>query len=469
MSKQTVSAFKKVVGEENFSADVFECIVHSIDGARLLSGYELEDKGKIPIAVVQPVNAKMVSEILKIANRQKTPVVVRSAGTNQIFGTIPQKKGSIVLDLSKMNWKHLCQKDGYVEVGPGVIWDELNEFLAPHGYEFPIFPGSHRIASVGGGISINTSGHVVDSYQGKPGDYVLGLEVVLPTGEIIHTGGKSLRKHAGPDLTRLFIGGEGHFGVITELRLRLLPKPLEKRWAWIIFDSLETLVKAAVRMYNERVPYPRLLEFLDEGYTEIAVKAMGIKAPVGAVLMVTTDGEAPGEAEYKLKKILETCKKEKPLEIQVLESESQWNDLWAAREIPRSVMRGKNWTADTFDPPLTKAVSAFMGMRHFMEKFAAQHEGTKSYLYGHIGGPSMHTLIVFPPKWDDEQLKRVRMKLTKEFMKLSLKYEMTPGENGIFPLRREWFIKAYGRTCYNLLKRTKKVFDPNDILSPGRM
>ena len=188
-----VSFLESVVGSDNVTTNVFEKIKQSIDPFP----YHAE-KEKLPIAVVLPQTKEQISEVLKYANREKVPVFIRGSGT-QLAGSSRPHTSGIMINTSRIRSFEIKEDYGFFESGPGIRNVEAADMLAEKGYFLPILVGSKVIASMGGLSSNNTSGHVIDAAIGKPADYVLGLEVVLPTGEIIETGTMGLRKPAGTD------------------------------------------------------------------------------------------------------------------------------------------------------------------------------------------------------------------------------------------------------------------------------
>lgn len=467
---EPIDSLKKIVSPENITTEQFDRIAYSCEHGAVMGPF-LPDKSIVSIAIVRPNSAEQVSDILKLANEKLFPVLVRTKGTGMRVGIRPTKPGMVIMDLSRIGGIELFEDNGYVEVGPAVTTTQLNETLAPK-YYFPMFPGSYRISSIAGIISTNTSGHIVDSYQGKPGRYVMGLEVVLPTGEIIYTGTRTLRGHAGVDLTRLFIGGTGLFGVITKIRLRLLRKPLEEAYSWIIFESVKDIVKASIRVLREGV-YPRIFELMSENITESLFKIIGEEAPPGAVLIIITDGYTPGEADWKMDKIVEICKRDKVLAVRRFDEYSDWVPLWYAREYggpiaPIEAVKAKLWDADVLDFQLVNAESLTKEAISLLETYRSQY-GVDAWIIGHIGGAMVHPVYSFPVDMDLKEVEKLKEKIRDDMTQLRLKYGGSMGEQGLFPNYVDWFRAAYGDDYYDAIKRIKKALDPNDILMPGRL
>ena len=217
VDKGMISDLRSIVGKENVSDSIYERMSYGQDAV----GPDLEEE-KIPVAVVKPITSEAVSRVMKYAEKHKTPIYIHGAGTAFKGSARPVRQGSILLSTQGLNSFEIYEEDLYFEAGAGLNQYELEKELLRRGYMLPMNVGSKFGATIGGGVSINTIGHMVDICLGKIIDYVMGVEVVLPNGEIVETGTRSIRRPAGIDYTRFFVGMEGLFGVITKVRMRLL-------------------------------------------------------------------------------------------------------------------------------------------------------------------------------------------------------------------------------------------------------
>ncbi|MEM0201405.1 MAG: FAD-binding oxidoreductase, partial [Candidatus Micrarchaeaceae archaeon] len=301
------NALAKIVGEKYVSINTFERIKNAIDPMP----YRV-NKDIVPYAVILPSSKEEVSEVFKYANDHGTPVFVRGSGTQLNGASRPHVPG-IVLLTRRMKEIKILEEDGYFECECGARCGEVTDELQKKGYYLPIYPGSRVIASMGGLISNNTSGHLTDPYTGKPADYVLGLEVVLPTGEIIETGTVGLRKPAGTDLTKWFAGSDGILGFIYKIRMRLLPL-LEKAYGMAIFQDLKHLAKGVQRMYLDRRQLPIFMEFMSKTIADIGFEVKGLEKPVGPVLLLVAEGYTTEEASKKIDRLIESFKSENAME-----------------------------------------------------------------------------------------------------------------------------------------------------------
>ena len=209
-----------LIGEENVSGNIFERVSFGQDAAQP----DL-DPEKIPLGVAKPTTTKGGSEVLKYANDNRIPVYIHGAGTAFKGSPKPKRPGSILLSTQGLTSIEAHEEDMYYELGAGVNLYELEKLFLSKGYMLPMTIGSKFASTIGGAVAINTIGHMVDICVGKVIDHVMGVEVVLPNGDIIDTGTRSIRRPAGLDYTRFFVGSEGLFGVITKIRFRLMPNP----------------------------------------------------------------------------------------------------------------------------------------------------------------------------------------------------------------------------------------------------
>lgn len=456
---------KGIVGKENVSISIYDRISYALDPMP----YDLIDD-EIPYAVVKPANAREVSEILRYANEKRIPVWIHGSGT-ALHGAARPKRKCIVISTSRMSDVEIFEDHGYLECGPGVRILDLSIMLDKKGYFLPLMPGSRMIATVGGAIAVNTSGHLVDSCLGKPVDYVLGLEVVLPTGEIIETGTKAMRRPSGPDLTRLFVGSEGLLGVITKIRLKLVPKPKDEAQGAAFFGGCLPIARAIVRMYTEKALPPLLCEMLDEGCVEISFGLRGLSAPKdSAVIMIKTIGHQDGEAKWKLKRIFSAFEKENPVEMRIVEDPHEWEQIWSCREViyPTLIQKRGPAVIGEVAPSLPQLPDAMAEVLELPKKMESV-KNPDMYLYGHIGAPTLHPHFVVPAHLSNEERRRFVREVRTKTEELNAKYGGAGGEWGMSYQRIDFIKRRYGETYYKILLGIKRLLDPNNILNPGNI
>jgi glycolate oxidase len=460
--QEIVSFLEEIVGKDHVSVSIFEKIKQSVDAFPYHVNME-----HLPHTVALPENKEQISQILKYANKEKVPVFVRGSGTQLAGSSRPHTPG-IVINTRRMRKYELLEDYGFIECEPGLRNREAIDLLAERGWFLPQLVGSALIATLGGLTSNNSSGHVIDAAVGKIADYIYGVEVVLPTGEIIETGTKGMRKPSGTDLTKYFVGGDGLLGIITKIRYRLVPLP-KQAYAIAIFKDLKPIARGVKRMYLEKAPAPVFMEFMDHNVSTIAYKVKNMDPPPGPIIFFVGLGEDEDIAQKKMNLVLDTFKGENPIEAYQITDLVEWKKLWSAREVIAPYLM----KADEGLLIAAELVSNLAHLEEAMEEGSRFQEGIPdlkdmtNYYFGHIGALTMHPCFILPPAWEEEKLWRVvNMQFQKE-REFNLKYGTCGGEWGQFSKRKEFYVQRYGEVAYELVKKIKAVFDPNNILNPG--
>ena len=297
-SEGLIQRLRGIVGENHASTDLFE----RINYADTSLPYDIEESD-LPDIVVHPQNAKEVSEVLKYANQEKIPVTTYGSGTSLIFGTKPKHRG-IMMSTRRLDFFQIKEDYQWFESGAGVTIAQIMKEVEKLGYCVPINVGSRMQATIGGAVSVNTVGHLMDYIYGKPVSNVLGLEVVLPSGEIIQTGSKTIRRATGWDLARIFVGAEGILGVITKIRMAFYPS--RKRQILLLFlKSRRDRGSAFSLMFRKKLPPIMDGEFVSEKCCKVGYEAYGLDFPEGALAITQSMGRTKEEA-LKNAKELET-------------------------------------------------------------------------------------------------------------------------------------------------------------------
>lgn len=433
--------------------------------------YELEEQN-LPYVVVRPSSAEEVSRILKKANQGLVPVHLHGSGTSLVGQARPKTK-CILLDMGRMNRIEVFPERGYCEVGGGARVHEVRQVLSRYNAMLPMFPGSEPVATVGGMVAVNTSAHVVDAALGKPGDFVLGLEVVLPTGEIIETGTKSMRKPAGIELTKFFIGSEGLLGVLTTLRLRLVPSPSMTNIV-AFYKTVDGVLDTVMETYKQGIFPPLFFEFMDEKTSKVGFKAVGLAEPPGCVALMAIHSWSKAGAEERANNFLRFLKVGNPVEARIVKDEKEWSKIWHSRaeggQFRRRLTQGLTLGGE-IAPRVDKLKEAY----HEAEALTFKLESLKSYkdkefwTLGHIGAPTIHPHVFIPTKLPQEVAKALWLEYRRRTEDINVKYEGCGGEWGITALRVPFLREKYGEIYYGLLKKLKKTVDPNNILNRGNL
>jgi glycolate oxidase len=445
-----------IVTKENFDDSQVERLVYSYDATPNFQS--------MPDAVISPRNTAEVSQILKVCNEHKVPIVPRGSGTNLCAGTCPTE-GGIVLLFKHMNQiLEIDEENLTVTVQPGVITLDMINKVEEKGLFYPPDPSSMKISTIGGNINENSGGLRGLKY-GVTRDYVIALEVVMPNGDIIRTGGKLAKDVAGYDLTRLFVGSEGTLVVITEATLKLIPMPETKQTMLALYQDLSAAANSVSKIIANKI-IPTTLEFLDQPTLKVVEEfaQIGLPTDVKAVLLIEQDGP-PEVVERDLIKMAEICKKEKAISIQVAASEEEADALRTARRAALSAIARLKPTTILEDATVPRSEIANM--------VQAINEITEKYqlticTFGHAGDGNLHPTCATDAR-NHEEMERVEKAFEEIFEKAIDLGGTITGEHGVGAMKApylEWKLKAEGIAA---MKSIKLAFDPNNIMNPGKV
>ena len=444
-----------IVGKENFTDSLIDLVSYS---------YDASDHDHRPEAAVWARRVEEISNILLLANAHRFPVTPRGAGTGLAGAAVPAI-GGLVLDLSRMN-KILDIRivDRRVVVQPGVIFADLEKALAPHGFFFPPDPASGSVCTLGGNVATNAGGLRGAKY-GVTRDYVLGLEVVLPDGRVMQTGSDCMKSVSGYDLTRLFVGSEGTLGIITEISLKINPKPLVSRTSLASFAGLEHAGRAVADIMHSGI-IPSVLEILDDNTLKVLREQGGMNLPdVMAMVLVETDGYTEAEAAFQMAEVVDVFRKNRAVHIETADSAEAADELWRARKsISGSVGQlGANNVSEDVTVPISKVPSLLTGISEIVRKYKLPF-----VVFGHAGDGNLHPKIIFD-RADPEQVKKVRHAVDEIFrLTCDLGGTLT-GEHGIGLAKAPYMTWEHDRVALDVMRALKRLFDPNNILNPGKM
>lgn len=455
MNSAIKAALIDIVGEENYTDRLIDIVSFSYDASEEFSR---------PACAVWVEKTEQVSEILQLANRERIPITPRGAGTGLSGLSVPAK-GGIVLDLSHMN-KILSIRieDRLVVVQPGVVNDDLDKALAPHGFFFPPDPASSKVCTLGGNVALNAGG-IKGAKYGTTKDYVLGLTVVLPDGRIMRTGSKTMKSASGYDLCRLFVGSEGTLGIITELTLKINPKPPESATALATFDDIEDAGNAVSEIMFSGV-LPSVLEIVDR-QTIIAFNQYSqLKLPDAvAILLAETDGYTKEETAYQISKIIGIFKKHNASSVREAASPEEAKALWVTRKSAYGVtaLINNNLIAEDLAVPMSKVPD----MLKATSAIAAKYNLTIPTV-GHLGDGNLHPVISFDGT-DPDEVKRVEAAVDEIFKSAIAMGGSLTAEHGIGLSKAPFMKLEHGPVAMDLMRSIKRMFDPNNILNPGKM
>jgi len=418
----------------------------------------------MPDAVISPRNTQEVSEVIKICNEHRIPIVPRGSGTNLCGGTCPVEGGIVLLFKHMNKILELDEANLTITVQPGVITNQIIAEVEPKGLFYPPDPGSMKISTIGGNINENAGGLRGLKY-GVTRDYVIGLEAVLPNGDIIRTGGKLAKDVAGYDFTRLFVGSEGTLCVITEAILKLLPLPETKKTALALYEDLESAARSVSKIIANKI-IPTTLEFLDQETVRVVEDYVKIGLPTHAkaVLLIEQDGP-PELVERDMQKISEICIKERAFSVQVAKTEQEADALRTARRTALSALARLAPTTILEDATVPR--SEIARMVKSINEIAEKHN-VKICTFGHAGDGNLHPTCPTDIR-NKEEMGRVE-KAFEEIFERAIELGGTiTGEHGVGIMKAPYLELKLGKEGVAAMRAVKASLDPNNIMNPGKI
>ena len=448
-------ALREIVGPSNFTDQLIDLISYS---------YDASDHDHRPEAGLWPTTTEQVSKILSLANEHRIPVTPRGAGTGLAGAAVPNQ-GGVVLDLCRMNKiLEIRIADRLAIVQPGVVYADLERALSRYGFFFPPDPASASVCTLGGNVATNAGG-IRGAKYGVTKDYVLGLEVVLPDGRIMRTGSHCMKSSSGYDLTKLFVGSEGTLGVVTEIILKINPKPTATKTALASFNDLQDAGQAVIEVMHSGI-IPSVLEILDPNTIRVLRDHGNIPLlEVMAMILVETDGYTEAETSYQMERMMEVFKKNRARDFKVAASIEEAEDLWRIRKSIGSVaatLRPSNVSEDV-TVPISRVPDLLTGISTIVQK-----HGLPFVVFGHAGDGNLHPRIMYDPA-DPDQVKHVNQAVAEIFrLTCDLGGTLT-GEHGVGLSKAPYMTWEHDPSALEMMRGIKRLFDPNNILNRGKM
>jgi glycolate oxidase len=437
----------------------------SVDAERLqIYGTDESDLGCFPPEIVAwPLSAVEVQRLFAVASRHRLPVVPVAARTGKSGGTLALS-GGIALSLERMDRiLEVSPEDSIARVQPGVILARFQEEVERAGLFYPPDPNSLDTCTLGGNVAENAGGPRAVKY-GVTREYVLGLEVVLPTGQILRTGRRTLKGVAGYDLTALFVGSEGTLGVVTEITLRLLPRPRHVSTALVIFRDLEAAARAVSRVLAAGV-LPRCLELLDDVSLAACARTAPYKFPpgAGAALLVETDGNDAEQVFAEIVRVAELVQGDAAGEVIVAQNEAQRREIWETRKFLSVNLKALHpfKLAEDVAVPRSRIPEMVRRSREIGER-----HGLLVATYGHAGDGNLHCNVLFDRPEERPRVEEAVGELLRAAVDLG---GTITGEHGVGLAKRDFLAYEQGPELVALQRRLKAVFDPEGILNPGKI
>jgi glycolate oxidase len=451
------------------SAIVGQHFVFTDDETRNHYGHdETEDYVFPPSVVVKPANAFEISDILKLANDYKIPTTPIGARTGLSGGALSIYQG-IGLSMERLSSiLEIDEKNLQVTVEPAVITQVLREAVAEKGLFYPVDPSSQGSCWIGGNVAENSGGARALKY-GVTKDYVLNLEVVLPNGEIIWTGANTLKNSTGYNLTQLMVGSEGTLGVITKIVLKLLPKNTHNVLMLVPFYQSSQACEAVSAIFRAGI-IPSALEFMERDAIDWTLKfndtiSVTVKDEVQAHLLIEVDGNYPEILMQEAERILGVVEQFKIDEVLFADTEDEKNALWKMRRsVAEAVKSNSIYKEEDTVVPRYELPKLLAGIKSIGSKY-----GFQSVCYGHAGDGNLHVNII-KGTMSDENWKINVPKGIREIFELTVGLKGTlSGEHGIGFVQKNFMDIAFSKVHLELMERIKYVFDPNNILNPGKI
>ena len=464
LTQVVAEELQSIVGKQRFSA-----------GDSIKPDYahdEMPIYGKVlPEAVCLAESTEEIAAIMKVCSREKIPVTVRGAGTGLVGGCVPVC-GGIVLSTEKMNrileydMRNLC-----VRIQPGVLLCDLAADALAHGVMYPPDPGE-KTATVGGNVSTNAGGMRAVKY-GVTRDYVLAMTVVLPSGEVIQLGKSVCKTSSGYNLLHLMIGSEGTLGIITELTLKLIPKPEKDVTLMLPFHDIATAIAAVPSIKLANLD-PQSIEFAERDVIDSSAEFTGNHIfptvvngkEAGAYILVTLVGNSEQELVPKMDRLGKIAEQTGAYDTLVIWTDTLKKDVWAARSAFLTVIEAQSKLLDEMD--VVVPVDKIAPFLVFVHEQADQY-GVYIKSFGHAGDGNLHIYCCSNDLEEDEFKKRVKKLMDASYAKCAEFGGQVSGEHAIGHAKKQYLRESVGETVYGLMTQIKTVFDPDAILNPGKV
>ncbi|RXT13530.1 FAD-binding oxidoreductase [Ammoniphilus sp. CFH 90114] len=456
LSQELKNKFIAIVGSKYFLDSPNELYAYSYDATPIYQS--------MPDAVIMPETTQEVSAILKLANEHLIPIVPRGSGTNLAGGTIPVE-GGIVLNMNRFNKIYeIDQKNLTATIGTGVVTSDLHKAVEAVGLFYPPDPGSMRISTVGGNMA-QCAGGMRGLKYGVTKDYIMGLEYVLPSGEVLRSGGKNVKDVAGYDMTRLMVGSEGTLGVITEITVKLVPLPETKRTLVAYYRNLVDAARTVEKVISSKI-IPATMEFMDQSTMKVVddFAKLGLPLEMKSMLLIEQDG-SEDQVVRDIERIAEIARQEGAAIVEVARTPEEGAKLLAARRSALAALSRLRPTTILEDAtvPRSRLAEIVEEVERVAEKYQVQ-----ICTFGHAGDGNLHPTCMTDER-NKEEIHRVEQAFDEIFHAAIRMGGTITGEHGVGMAKMNYLSLKVGDGGIELMKRLKAAFDPNNIMNPGKM
>lgn len=456
MNPAIISELKSAVGAANVLTEKEDLIPYGFDGTAALKN--------AATCVIMAESTDHVAAVMTLAAREKIPIVTRGSGTGLSGGSVPVGGGIVlclvkldeILEIDSANLTILCQC--------GVITKAIDDAVTPMGLFYPPDPGSIKISTIGGNVA-NNSGGLRGLKYGVTRDYVMGMEVVLATGEVCWLGSKCVKDVAGYSMKDLFIGSEGTLGIITKVLLKLVPRPAARKTMLATYDSMENAARTVSKIIERHI-IPCTLEFLDRKTCQCVedFAKVGLPTEAAAVVLMETDGHPVVVAE-EAEAMAEIARENGALAVEMAKDDAHATRLASARRSAFSALARIKPTTILED--VTVPRSRLTEIVSFVEEIGVKYD-LEIATFGHFGDGNVHPTFL-TDETNVEEMERVHEAMSEIFDKtIELEGTIT-GEHGVGLAKKPYLPRQFADASYGLLAQVKKSLDPDCLLNPGKI
>jgi glycolate oxidase len=423
----------------------------------------------MPEALVRPSNAEEVSAILKWANIHNIPVTPRGAGSGLSGGAVPLH-GGVVMHMDRMN--KVVEYDRMnmtITVEPGIVTNEINDILKADGLFYAGYPMSLETCFIGGNVAENAGGGKAVKY-GVTARYVIGLEIVTPSGDIISLGGKLVKDVTGYNMIQLMVGSEGTLGVFTKITLKLMPLPKANVDLLCLFKTPDDAIAAVPKIMTSGGIIPTAIEFMDKTSVQGTCKYLNESMPyqqAGAMLLITVDGSDAAQVERDYEAIGELCLGCGAIEVYVADNYTTSQRIWKVRKNIAEAFKviSPHQSLEDVVVPIASIPEMVRELQALSKKYDVSIP-----CYGHAGDGNLHATPVMNPSWTLKQWQETLPKILTDLYKVTARLGgMISGEHGIGHKRKKYMSIVVSEEYLNMLRSIKQALDPNLILNPGKI
>ena len=463
VTKEIIAELIAIVGRKNVISDKEKIETYSHDET------SAKQYSHMPEVVVTPKTTKEIAKIVKLANKELIPITPRGAGSGLSGGAIPLF-GGIVISTEIMNRVlEIDYNNMMMVLQPGVVTNDINEEIAEHGLFFAGYPMSVETCYIGGNIAENAGGGKAVKY-GVTGRYVMGLEVVTPTGEVLELGGKRVKDVTGYDLKQLIVGSEGTLGIVTKIIIKLLPLPAVKEDLLVLFTDVKSAINIVPEIMTGARIIPTSIEFMDKLSVKTSCEYLNEHLPyqqAGAMLLIEVDGNTEEQVEADAETIGELCLNKGAIEVYIADNYTTQERVWSVRRNIAEAFKvvSPHQSLEDIVVPIAAIPELMPELERISDKYNIQIP-----CYGHAGDGNLHATLVKNPESSMQEWYEIEKKALRELYQATKELGGTiSGEHGI-GLKRKAYMKIVSNPVeLELMRKIKKAFDPNNIMNPGKI